>query len=242
MPWFKVDDSFPQHKKVLAIPRRDRTAAIGLWTLAGGWCASQLTDGHLGAHLISEFASSKKYAEILCEVGLWERTDSGYVFHNWSRWQPTREQVEADRAAARERMKKARSRRSSPEQPPNNGVSSPAVAVTPSRPDPTSSSYGTTEDPRKRGARIPDPFVIDDAMKGWCREKGYDPAYVLAETEKFVNYWQAKSGKDATKLDWPATWRNWLIKGAENHRPANGTADDHHSRYMARLAQQEAGR
>jgi hypothetical protein len=35
------------------------------------------------------------------------------------------------------------------------------------------------------------------------------------ETEKFVNYWRAKSGRDATKLDWPATWRNWMLKAAE---------------------------
>jgi hypothetical protein len=35
------------------------------------------------------------------------------------------------------------------------------------------------------------------------------------ETEKFINYWQSKSGKDATKLDWVATWRNWMLTAAE---------------------------
>lgn len=34
----------------------------------------------------------------------------------------------------------------------------------------------------------------------------------VAEREypAFRDYWISKSGKDATKLDWLATWRNWL--------------------------------
>lgn len=31
------------------------------------------------------------------------------------------------------------------------------------------------------------------------------------ETEKFINYWIAKAGKDATKLDWGRTWKNWIL-------------------------------
>lgn len=35
-------------------------------------------------------------------------------------------------------------------------------------------------------------------------------------TERFVNHWRAKAGKDATKLDWLATWRNWLIRDQDD--------------------------
>lgn len=38
------------------------------------------------------------------------------------------------------------------------------------------------------------------------------------ETDKFINYWQGKSGKDATKHDWPATWRNWMLKADDGLR------------------------
>ncbi|WP_186083700.1 hypothetical protein [Burkholderia gladioli] len=34
--------------------------------------------------------------------------------------------------------------------------------------------------------------------------------HALFEAEKFRDYWTGKSGKDATKTDWPATWRNWV--------------------------------
>lgn len=71
---------------------------------------------------------------------------------------------------------------------------------------------------RKRGTRLPDDFAITDAMKTWFAEhcSGVDGP---RETEKFRNYWRAKSGKDATKVDWPATWRNWMLTAAERAGP-----------------------
>ena len=30
----------------------------------------------------------------------------------------------------------------------------------------------------------------------------------------FTDYWNAKTGQDATKRDWDATWRNWIRRAA----------------------------
>lgn len=38
----------------------------------------------------------------------------------------------------------------------------------------------------------------------------WDAEHTAFEAEKFRDYWCGKSGKDATKTDWPATWRNWV--------------------------------
>lgn len=69
--------------------------------------------------------------------------------------------------------------------------------------------------PRKRGTRLPNDFAVTDDMKTWFRQHcpGVDGA---RETLKFRNYWQAKSGKDATKLDWTKTWQNWMIRAADD--------------------------
>jgi hypothetical protein len=55
-------------------------------------------------------------------------------------------------------------------------------------------------------------------MVAWHRENTpeVNGAY---ETSKFVDYWRAKSGRDATKLDWPGTWRNWMRKASERAGP-----------------------
>lgn len=39
------------------------------------------------------------------------------------------------------------------------------------------------------------------------KRPGLDPQEVF---QQFSDYWTAKPGKDATKLDWFATWRNWI--------------------------------
>lgn len=43
----------------------------------------------------------------------------------------------------------------------------------------------------------------------WAKQQRADvrPDY---EWPKFRDYWLGKAGKDAAKLDWFATWRNWI--------------------------------
>lgn len=31
-----------------------------------------------------------------------------------------------------------------------------------------------------------------------------------SETDAFIDYWHGKAGREGCKLDWPATWRNWM--------------------------------
>ncbi len=72
-----------------------------------------------------------------------------------------------------------------------------------------------------RATRIPDDFAVTDDMITWAREN--TPLVGRPETDKFVDYWRAKSGKDATKRDWIATWRNWMRRAqddAERRGPA----------------------
>lgn len=84
-----------------------------------------------------------------------------------------------------------------------------------------SSELGAEEqgaDRAKRGTRIPEPFVLTGEMKHWAAEKTPDVDVNLA-TQMFVNHWRAKTGRDATKRDWTATWENWLLKDQMSARP-----------------------
>lgn len=73
---------------------------------------------------------------------------------------------------------------------------------------------------RRRGTRLPDAFVPDwDFAAG----KGFGRTEAEAEFEKFRDYWSAKAGREATKLDWQATWRNW-IRNAGRPRAFGGRA------------------
>jgi hypothetical protein len=217
MVWFRMDDSFPSHPKVLGIPRRDRLAAVGLWTLAGGWCARQLTDGYLATHMVDEIGGSSRLASTLVKVGLWEAVEGGFQFHDWNDYNPTREEVEADRSAARERMKRIRSGRSSggssPEVRPNNKRSSEEVRDP--RPDPSRPVVpdGTTKAAPKRATQIPADWTPKDDHLTIAIEYGLDPAF---ELRKFRDHHEAKG---STMKSWDAAFRTWLNNAKTYQRP-----------------------
>jgi hypothetical protein len=91
----------------------------------------------------------------------------------------------------------------------------------------------------KKACRVPEPFEITDAMEAWAAETtpGVDLAW---ETDKFVDYWLAKSGSSATKLDWTRTWQNWIRSAFERlPRTANRpqAASPEHQRQAAEVAE-----
>ena len=108
MSWFKVDDSFPQHRKVLRIPRKHRMACIGLWMSGAAWCSRHLSDGWLDKFLIEELGGSDDLAALLIEVGLWIDKGDHVLFHDWSDYQTTRAQVDEKKEKDAERKRKSR--------------------------------------------------------------------------------------------------------------------------------------
>jgi len=140
MPWFKVDDGFSNSKPVLRIPRRFRPAAVGLWTLAGAWSAKELTDGYVPDYLLEELASTPTMARHLVDAGLWEEAENGWKFKGWGKYQPTREQVTADREREAERKRQWRASKRSPGGTDSGrtlGHQAESGHPDPTRPDPT---------------------------------------------------------------------------------------------------------
>lgn len=99
------------------IPKRARFAAVGLWSIAGSWSADQLTDGRVPDYMISEIGPPPSAAQALVDCGLWSRESDGFVFRNWHEYQPSKQDVDAERAASKERMREFRARRKQ-EKPP----------------------------------------------------------------------------------------------------------------------------
>lgn len=71
----------------------------------------------------------------------------------------------------------------------------------------------------RRASRLPDDWRQPQEWIDWAvKERRWEPLIAITEAENFANYWQSKSGKDATKLDWFKTWQNWV----RNSRTATG--------------------
>jgi hypothetical protein len=139
MTWFKLDDKFHSSEPVRRIPREIRMAACGLFAVAGTWSADHLKDGFVPAFMLDDWGASVELADALVKVGLWRKARNGYRFREWSPWQPTRAEIELNRAQERDRKKAYRASRQQ-----NTGDSPGSVPVgqiripdTPSRPVPS---------------------------------------------------------------------------------------------------------
>lgn len=213
MTWFYVDDKFGESKKVKRIPRGQRMAAIGLWTLAGQWSSGQLTDGHVPAYMVEDLGGSKRLASVLVTCGLWEESQDGYQFHDWNDWQQTREQVEKKRSDARERM--ARLRGSSGEVRANTRVTSGEVrdefaTPIPSLPIPTHKDSSAAADSIAADfenwyAIYPKKVAKPAAMKAYrAARKKTAEADLLAGASVMARAYAT----DKTYCPNPATWLN----------------------------------
>lgn len=232
-PGFNVDLGFYDSQEVLSIPRKMRAAAIGVWTLCGCYSANKLNDGYVSAEMLKQLGCTPAIRAALMATKpepLWVDGDDvgGIQFTRWAKWQRTCEEVKTYRAADAERKRRARDAKRNPptshdEETSGRTSAGPSSNVRADSGDPKTETETETETttanavekPRKRGTRL-DPNWIPDqdtigAMKTEC--PGVD---LRAEHLKFVDYWTAKTGKDATKLSWEATWRNWIRRAAEN--------------------------
>lgn len=70
-----------------------------------------------------------------------------------------------------------------------------------------------------RGHRLALDFKMPQDWIDWAiAKKHWHPADVAEEAENFANFWHAKPGSDACKLDWKKTWQVWV----NNSRRQNG--------------------
>jgi len=78
--------------------------------------------------------------------------------------------------------------------------------------EPPSLRSGPQTKKNDRGCRLPADWQPSQADLAECQSSGLDAASVAA---KFRDYWHAKPGANGRKCDWPATWRNWCRREAE---------------------------
>lgn len=204
MTWFKLDDQFPRHPKVL------QCSAETMWlhVSAGCYCAQYLTDGLIPKRAIPGMTTVRKWeacADTLVRVGLWHEVDADtYELHDYLEYNPSREQVEEERRKARERRTKGGQR--SGERRAN--VTNPD----PTRPDvPTEHTLALVPSaaPKKRGTRLPEPFDVTPEMQLWVTERFPELDWQEA-TRGWMDHWRAQPGQKGVMLDWVATWRTGM--------------------------------
>ncbi len=135
MAWAKLDDRFADHPKIVS------AGPLASWLYVCGLCyaAQYSTDGLIPPSQLRKLAdvdNAQELAERLVEVGLWERVDGGFLIHDFLDYNPSAEQVKAERAANAKRQAKWRDEHRDDQgkfrsNGDSNGVTNAAVTPTP---------------------------------------------------------------------------------------------------------------
>jgi hypothetical protein len=68
---------------------------------------------------------------------------------------------------------------------------------------------------KQRGSRLSSEWFLPKDWGEWAVSEGCSVDMIRLEADKFRDYWTARAGSSAVKLDWQATWRNWIRAAIE---------------------------
>jgi hypothetical protein len=195
--WAKLDDHFPDHPKVM----RAGPDAGWLHVCVICYCARHHTDGFIPKEAVATVSTLREpdcLAARLVEVGLWHDRGSDYEVHDFLTYNPSREQVFAEREKAKER--RATQGQRGGRRSGDVRATEPRENEAPTRPDVPTEHSGV------RKTRPPADFAIDDALRAWADEKhpGVD---VDRERDKWL-LWCVAEGK--TYKDHRAGFQTWV--------------------------------
>lgn len=171
MPWVRLDDRFPSHRKVALLSDR----AFRLHVSALCWASENLTEGKIldsELRVIAHVRGMKAAAKELEERKLWDRVDDGWVIHDFLVYNPDRAKVQSEREANAARQQAFRDRKKAEKEakaaaekaaktPPRNAVTTHVTNAvnngTPCPgPSPTGTSFGSTGAAGGEPAGLPD--------------------------------------------------------------------------------------
>ena len=110
-------------------------------------------------------------------------------------------------------------------------LANPAETGSKANQEPITNNQEPERKKKTRGTRLSQDWILPDSWLEWAlsQKQGWSRFDVERCADTFRDYWIAKSGKDAAKANWEATWRNWVrrdttkpsgITVAEPQRPA----------------------
>ena len=138
MTWVKIDDSFPDHPKIIGLSDSAFRAHIqGLC-----YCGRFLTDGFIPSAAIGKIGALEAIGQLI-DAGLWqeEPSASGYLIYGYLDHQTSKKQVEEKRETVRQRQKRYRDKTK------DNGEGNALVSSSEDRIQ--STEYINTEDRRQ---------------------------------------------------------------------------------------------
>lgn len=107
--YVQLVNGFYDNDKVRDLVRMGRADSVGVYCMALSLCGDRLTDGFIPRRaMLSNIGATPEQVRALVDEGMLEEVDEGWIIHDYTVHNRTKEQVLHARAAAKERKSKSR--------------------------------------------------------------------------------------------------------------------------------------
>jgi hypothetical protein len=203
--WLKFDKSTPEKPEVFEIAadlQIDIDAVVGKLMRIWSWFDSHTEDGNASRvtpALLDGHARHVGFVAAMQKVG-WIVVENGGV-----------SLPKFDRHCGRSAKSRANGSKRSADYRGRNAASVTGASPEKRREEKKEQEQraGRAQAPAAKATRLTADWTLPDTFRSFvlAERSDVDPDF---EAAKFRDYWLGVAGKQGTKLDWEATWRNWI--------------------------------
>lgn len=211
--YVQLVNGFYCNEKVQELARSGRMDAVGVFCMALTYCGDHLTDGFIPRRaMLYVIGATGEQVNALCDVGMLEAVDEGWLIHDYTEHNRTREQVLHARADAKERKSKSRCHSTV------TTVSQRDMRVTSGQ----TPEHQNTRTPKKEKEEYSSSFSKEIGVSDFelVREKAHANADIIRDYPKLdlSDAWNAFNsrhyGETRSVNDWTRLWKGWCQRRA----------------------------
>ena len=211
--YIQLVNGFYANEKVQELARSGRMDAVGVFCMALTYCGDHLTDGFVPRRaMLYVIGATGEQVNALCDVGMLEAVDEGWLIHDYTAHNRTKEQVLHARKKSAERVAKYRNESDVTALHRNcNAVTS---GQTP--------EHQNTRTQKKEKEEYSSSFSKEIGLNGFelVREKAHANAAIIRDYPNLdlSDAWNAFAarhyGETRTVNDWCRQWEGWCQRRA----------------------------
>ena len=211
--YVQLVNEFYANEKVQELARSGRMDAVGVFCMALTYCGDHLTDGFVPRRaMLYVIGATGEQVNALCDVGMLEAVDEGWLIHDYTAHNRTKEQVLHARKKSAERV--AKHRNESDVTALHRNCNAVTSGQTP--------EHQNTRTPKKEKEENSSSFSkeINATVFGDSWERGEVDKTLATEyanldlTDAWLAFQERHQGETRTALEWNRLWKGWCQRRA----------------------------
>lgn len=211
--YVQLVNEFYANEKVQELARSGRMDAVGVFCMALTYCGDHLTDGFVPRRaMLYVIGATGEQVNALCDVGMLEAVDEGWLIHDYTAHNRTKEQVLHARKKSAERV--AKHRNESDVTALHRNCNAVTSGQTP--------EHQNTRTQKKEKEEYSSSFSKEIGLNDFelVREKAHANAAIISDYPNLdlSDAWNAFAarhyGETRTVNDWCRQWKGWCQRRA----------------------------